>query len=410
MAINNHLRRNTLACYTSDLVLGTYFQLPIWIVYQSQFLSYGQIAFYSGLSLITEVIAQLPTGAFADLYGRRLALSLGNLFMALPMFLLAFYPQSAIMILYSIMWGLGRAFCMGTSKPLLYETLAKYNQSSLYPKILSKSVVFFQLSAAVSIASGGYLYQLRPNLPYIFSGVASLIGVFTAFLFVEERKLGSTSRLKQFANTAKLGFAEIFKNTYIAKLTVLYALTLGIAQTSQQFFAQPYMVELGMGDIARSWAAMIIKISIALLGAKILANRRILDSKYFLLIIPILLVLALIPAGFATLPWAYAILIGLAFNSGNTDLFLSAEINAHLSSHVRSTAVSLQRMFASAFGTVIQWLSIAPVALHGVGAYYSYLGIFALLIILPLAKNLSTHKHKTSLALAKSLELQPMQK
>lgn len=409
--MNPHIKRNILACYINDLVLGTFFQLPIWIVYQSKFLNFGQIAFFSGLSLITEVIAQLPTGAFADLFGRRFALSLGNLFMALPMFLIAFYPKPEIMVLYSVMWGLGRAFCMGTSNPVLYETLAKYNKTHLYPKILSRSVIMFQLSAAISIASGGYLYQISPNLPYLFSGFASLIGVFTAFIFIENRVvIEPNSRLNKFVNTAKLGFVEIFKNSYVTKLTILYALTLGIAQASQQFFMQPYMLELGLGDIARSWTAMIIKISIALLGAKLLATKNIFESKHFLLIIPSLMVVSLIPAGFVTLPLAYILFFVIAFNSGNTHLFLSPEINAHLSSSVRSTAVSIQRMLASSFGAIAQWLSIVPIALSGVGTFYSYLGVFSLLFILPLAYSLATHKHKYSPELIKSLEFQPLQK
>jgi MFS family permease len=408
--MNSHIKRNIIANYSSDLILGTYFQLPIWIVYQSKFLNFGQIAFFSGLSLITEVIAQLPTGAFADLVGRRYALSLGNLFMALAMFLIALYPKPEIMIMYSILWGLGRAFCMGTSKPVLYETLEMYNKTSIYPKILSRSVILFQVSAAISIVSGGYLYLIRPNLPYIVSGLASLIGVFTAFIFVETKVTHTSGRLLQFVHTAKSGFFEIFKNSYISKLTILYVLTLGIAHTSQQFFMQPFMLELGLNDIARSWTAMIIKITIALLGAKILATTKIFNNKYFLLIIPTLLVFSLLPAGFVKMPWAYLVFIGIAFNSGNTDLFLSSEINAHLNSNVRSTAISIQRMLASTFGAIIQWLSIVPIAMSGVGTYYSYLGIFSLLVILPLGYRLALHRHRHNQASLPALELEHIQK
>ena len=396
--MNKNIKRNILACFISDVVLGTYFQLPIWIVYQSQFLDFGQIAFYSGLSLIVEVITQLPTGAFADLYGRKYALSLGNLFMAIPMFLIALFPTPAVMPLYACMWGLGRAFCMGTSKPILYETLARYGESSRYPKILSKSIVLFQLSAAISIASGGYLYQISPNLPYLFSGAASLIGVATAFIFVEPRRTTSSSSLAKFVTTAKLGSIEIFRTSYIGKLTVLYALTIGIAQSSQQFFMQPYMLELGMGDIARSWTAMIIKVLIALLGAKVVASTKVFNSRYFLVIIPTLMVISLTPAAFTALPWAYLVFVGIAFNSGNTDLFLSAEINQHLGSEVRSTAISIQRMLASTFGAIVQWLSVAVIMQKTVGTYYSYLGIFSLLIIVPLAYSLANHKHRQNVA------------
>lgn len=392
--MKNLVKRNTLACYLSDIVLGTYFQLPIWIVYQSSFLSYSQIAFYSGLALIVEVLAQLPTGAFADLVGRKYALSLGNLFMALPMFLIALYPSPNIMLLYAFMWGLGRAFCMGTSKPILYETLSLAGMADRYPRTLSKSIVFFQFSAAISITLGGYLYQVSPNLPYLFSGFASLIGIFTSLIFIEPTRQHSISSLRQFITTSRSGLHEIIKNSYIAKLTLLYALTIGIAQSSQQFLSQPYMVELGMGDITRSWAAMIIKISIALLGAKVVATAKLFNHRHYLIFIPILMIISYLPASVAVLPWAYIILVGIAFNSGNTEVFLSPEINQHLNSSVRSTAISIQRMLASSFGAIVQWLSIYVVMGHSVGTYYAYLGLFTLFIVIPLAYNLSSHRHK----------------
>lgn len=392
--MKNIIKRNTFASYVSSVILGTYFQLAIWIVYQSKFLTFHQIAFYSGLALITEVLMQLPTGAFADMFGRRLSLSLGNLFMALPMFLIAFFPHPEIMWIYAVMWGLGRAFAMGTGNPMLYETLAKHGKAELYPKILSRSVLTFQISAAISIASGGYLYGISPNLPYIVSGIASLVGVATAFLYFEERDLQKTFKINKFLQTTKIGFGEIFKNSYMTKLTFLYALIVGIGSSNQQFFTQPFMVELGMGDIARSWAAMIIKLSIAVAGAIILAKKGLFKNKTFILIIPIVMALSLLPAEFLHLPIAYLVLIGIAFTSGNADMFISPEIHEHLRSEVRSTAVSAQRMLASTIGTCAQWISAPIVLAQSVGSFYSYLGVFVLIAIVPLAVSIMNHKHK----------------
>jgi MFS family permease len=384
--------------------LGTFFQLPIWIVYQSKFLSFEQIAFYSGLALVTEVVMQLPTGAFADIFGRRWSLSLGNLFMAIPMFLIALYPKPEIMWLYAFAWGLGRAFAMGTSKPMLYETITKYGKVEMYPKILSRSVLVFQISAAISIASGGYLYQISPSLPYLFSGFASLIGVGTAFFFIEERALKTKFVLNEFVQTAKNGFSEIFKNSYMAKLTLLYVFMVGIALTNQQFFAQPFMVELGMNDISRSWAAMIIKVIIALIGVKILATKSIFKNKMFILIIPALMVISLLPAGFTHLPFAYLILLGIAFTSGNADMFISPEVHEHLSSSVRSTAVSAQKMVASTIGAIVQWISAPIILAQSVGSFYTYLGVFSLVLIFPLALSVMRHKHKISISMEEVLE------
>lgn len=392
--MQNTLKRNILACYVSDIVLGTYFQLPIWIVYQSQFLSFEKIAFFAGLALIVEVLTQMPTGAFADIYGRKLSLALGNLFMALPMFLIAVFPTAGIMWIYSIMWGLGNAFSMGTTRPLLYDSLKKEGKENLFPKILSKSTVIFQISAAISIASGGYLYQISPNLPYYISGITSMIGVLTSFLFIEPKINKAKFKISEFIKTNKAGFAEIFKNSYVVKLTILFTLMIGIGQASQQFFAQPYMLELGMNDIERSWVTMIIKVAIALIGAKIIHIKKIYESKYFLLIIPVLLVISLIPAKFITLPLAYLIILGIAFASGNTKPFISPEINENISSEVRSTALSAQSMISTLFRAFIQWISAYIIVRESIGSLYTYLGIFSFIVILPLAINVMYHKHK----------------
>ena len=392
--MKNILKRNIVACYISDAIFGTAFQIPIWIVYQSKFLNFEQIAFFAGLAMIVEAIMQMPTGAFADLFGRRLSLALGNLFMALPMFLIAFFPHPEIMWLYAIMWGLGNAFSMGTSKPIIYDTLKKYNKEELFGRIISRSAAFFQISAAASIAVGGYLYQISPNLHYIVSGLGSLIGIFTAFIFIEPKFDKSPFELSKFISTNKHGFIEIFKNSYMVKLTILFTLILGIAQVTQQFFVQPYMLELGMNDIERGWVAMVVRIIVALLGILIVSSKKIFHNKLFILIIPILMVATLIPAKFIALPIAYLMIVGIGFTSGNSNVFMTPEVNENINSNIRSTALSAQKMIASLIKACVQWISALIIVKSSVGTFITYLGVFSLIIILPLAISVMRHKHR----------------
>ncbi|MBP9759302.1 MFS transporter [Candidatus Dojkabacteria bacterium] len=391
--MKDSLNRNIIACYISDIVLGTFFQLPIWIVYQSQFLSFEQIAFFAGLALIVEVLTQMPTGAFADIYGRKIALALGNLFMALPMFLIAIFPKPEIMWAYAIMWGLGTSLCMGTNKAILYESLVENGEKEKYPKLLSNSRLIFQITAAVSIVAGGYLYQINPTLPYYISGVFSLLGMATSFIFIEQKTL-IEFKFNDFVKKNSLGFLEMFKNSYVTKFTILFVVMSGIASANQKFLTQPYMVELGMGDIQRGWTATIIKVLIAIVGAWLITSKFVSKNKNFILLIPILMVVMLLPAKFVELPAAYLILIGIAFASGNVDLFMSAEINENISSDVRSTTLSAQKMISSFVGASVQWLSAYVIVRESVGNFYTYLGIFSLIVILPLAISVTHHKHK----------------
>jgi hypothetical protein len=106
------------------------------------------------------------------------------------------------------------------------------------------------------------------------------------------------------------------------------------------------------------------------------------------------MVVTLIPAKFVMLPFAYLIFIGIAFASGNTNLFLSPEINSHINSNVRSTAVSAQKMLASFIRAIIQFISGSIILGSSVGTFYMYLGFFVLIVIFPLAWNIMIHKDK----------------
>ena len=52
------------------------------------------------------------------------------------------------------------------------------------------------------------------------------------------------------------------------------------------------------------------------------------------------------------------------------------------------------RMFASVVGAIVMYLSGFVVNGGSVGQYYSYLGLFVLIFIVPLAYIQSHHKHK----------------
>ena len=60
------LKRNIFAGYVNEVILGTYFQLPIWIVYQSQFMDFGQIAFFSALALVIAVFRATPVSPASE--------------------------------------------------------------------------------------------------------------------------------------------------------------------------------------------------------------------------------------------------------------------------------------------------------------------------------------------------------
>ena len=383
------VKRNIKLYYLSCVIFGTYFQQAIWFVYQSQVMhmNFEQIALYASISVIVELIMQVPTGAFADVFGRKIALSIGNLLYALPMFLIAIWPIPEIMLLYSIVWGTARAFSSGPDQAIMFDSLKAVNQEYKFPKINSYAVLSFQISAAISILLGSYLYQVSTSLPYFVSGFASLIGVFTSFLFIEQRFQTQQSgfKIKPFLRTNWIGIKEIFKNSYITKLSLLFIFINGISSPSQKFFIQPYMVEIGMNDIERGWIATIVKIVITLIGVWFVSKKKLFEHKGIIFLLPIVMIISLIPAKFTVYPFTYLIIFGIAFISGNTGMFMTPMLIKHIDSKVRTTALSAIRMFGVLIYAILTYISGPIIEGSSTGNFFYLEGIFSLLVILPLA-------------------------
>jgi MFS family permease len=378
------LNKNLKIFYISDLFRGGMFSWAIWFDFQKGFLSGQEIALFGSIILFSEVLFQIPTGAFADIFGKKSTLILGNIFIALACLIIGFFPSANNMLIFAIFSGIGTAFLSGTHSALIYNLLISADRVEDYAKIKSRGALYFQIFAAFSIVAGSYMYSLGSHVPYIARAVTAFIGVILASYIYEIEIAKTKFDLKPFIRQNVDGFKELFKNTYILRLTVLYVTVGAIAFSSQRFLVNPYMTGIGMGEVEKGWTTMFIKVFVGLVAVWVLRNAKISSHKYFLLIIPIFMVLILIPVKYFTLPIAYIFLLGLAFSSANADLFMSPAINGQISSKFRATALSGLTMMASLMTGVIQYFSGPFVENNNVGDYYQILGILTIVFIIPL--------------------------
>jgi len=65
------LSRNIPIFYIYNALGAGLFFVPIWVVYQQEFMTFSQMAFFNALFYIIILVFELPTGAFADLVGRK---------------------------------------------------------------------------------------------------------------------------------------------------------------------------------------------------------------------------------------------------------------------------------------------------------------------------------------------------
>lgn len=111
----------------------------------------------------TAFVAEVPSGALADRFGRRNALIASGLFQAVGFWLWIVLPGFAAFAAGFVLWGFGGALVTGAFEALLYEGLAENDAAEHYARIngwINSVGLLCQIPAAGAAAllfwMGGY--------------------------------------------------------------------------------------------------------------------------------------------------------------------------------------------------------------------------------------------------------------
>jgi len=153
-----------------------FFEPFIILIFRAAGLSFFQIGLLFSIREITNNLMEIPTGVFADAWGRRKAMVLAFSAYILSFFVFFFFSEFYIYALAMILFGLGEAFRSGTHKALILEYL-KINDW------LDQKVAYYgqtrgasQFGSAInSLAAAGLLFYtgdyrmmfLASTIPYI---------------------------------------------------------------------------------------------------------------------------------------------------------------------------------------------------------------------------------------------------
>ena len=177
------------------------FYYPVYTILFLDFgLSVGQFAILNAAWAASIVLLEVPSGAFADLIGRRALIIFAAILMIVELGILCLTPVGAgpfvfwLFLINRILSGAAEASCSGADEALAYDSLPEPGREEAWTKVL------------------GRLFRLQP-LGFI---IASLTG---AFLYDAEQ-LNAT--------LAKVGISSNFAPEFTLKIPIFLTLLMGI--------------------------------------------------------------------------------------------------------------------------------------------------------------------------------------
>lgn len=145
-----------------------YYDAFLILAFREKGLTFFQIGLLIGFREVCTNLFEIPSGAVADLYGRRRAMIFS--FVAYIASFATFALSESLFLLFGGMFffGLGDAFRSGTHKAMIFDWLRLQGRSDEKTKIYGYTRSWSQMGSAVSVLIAGALVFYRGNFTDIF--------------------------------------------------------------------------------------------------------------------------------------------------------------------------------------------------------------------------------------------------
>jgi MFS family permease len=326
------------------------------------------------------VLLELPSGYFADLFGRKRTLIIGAVCGVLGF---SFYSMGHgfwFFLAAEITLGIGQSFISGADSAMLYDTLQATKNEKKYTLYEGRTTAIGNFSESLAAILGGLLAQISLRFPFFVQTGVAFIAVPAAFLLVEP----AINRVTSTAGWKDMG--RILKTIYThqkLRSAVLFSSITGLATLTMAWVIQLYLEEgLSFSYVAIGATTAAFNLIVALFSVLAYRLSNTTQPRHLQLAIALL-----IPAGFIItgLSGAITAMIVLTFFHmlrGVATPVLKDYINTHTHPGDRATVLSVRslliRLVFAVAGPLCGWLIDA----------YSYRTMFIAIGVMILALNL----------------------
>jgi MFS family permease len=308
--------------------------------------------FIQSIASILFVLLEIPSGYFADIFGRKKALMITGISSAIAMLIFAIGTNFYHFLLAAILWAIAGIFISGADSAFLYDTLIDLNKKNQYKKIWGNIVFFYYIGVSFASIIGGILGSLNFRYPFyaMIPGMLLLIPLSLSFQEPQKHKIIFTKNyLFDLLSTLKL---SILKNKKLRWLMVYSAVIVGFIQVAY-FLYQPYFKLSGLNVIYFGvvFAGFNVIVAISAKYSHWLEEK--IGQKYSLIFLFILIAISyLLMSNFIfLLSFAFALLI--QFVQGFSSVVISDYVNQLTDSSIRATTLSAKSLIEKLFFAII---------------------------------------------------------
>jgi len=365
--MHDPLERNIWIIYVSGFLRGLVFFLPIFALYiQQELFTVLNVTLILSVGSFTALIFEIPSGAFADLFGRKRTLVIASILLIVALAFLSVGGRMMFFILYAIINGIAESLFSGTDTALLYDTLKNLGRKNTFKKVIAIVNMMWPAGATIGAIIGGVLAATSLQLPVALTLVPFTLAFLLTIFLVEPSYEKETHKnmFLQMQNAFKTIISN--KQILLLSLTGFLLYSFGeVAHNLNPIFFQAKSIPVAIYGII--FAASFGLSSLGSISSHYLSDR-FGDKKTLLvsaIIPPFLLFFATIVTGI----WSAILIVIGSFFWGIDWPIISHLLNQETMSKQRATVISFGNLmkrlgfaiFAPFFGYIAGMYTIGTV-------------------------------------------------
>lgn len=321
------------------------------------------------------VILEIPTGALADLIGRKRTMLIGFVLNIVGLIALICASTPLVAWTSNIVWTIGAALISGADTSLLFESLQKRGREGEFKKVLGRVFSSYLIFVGFGSLVAGFLYDIHPRLPMLLS-LPGMIAAFVSVILMKEANGRGKYVFREQVRLMKESVRFVLGQKQVLWAVSLMMLVTGVSRV--WFFTYNPYYELVHLDV-RWYGVAFFLMNVISWGTSRWAHEieeRFGERASFACMVAFLAVPILLMGSFVMIPMAFMTLLQ-SFVRGYERPFFDYFMHSHVHSENRATVLSVQsaaRGFASSVGLwlfgglLLSWSLPASLQLLGIVA------------------------------------------
>lgn len=393
-SLHNKLKQNIYAEYFYGFINNLNMANSIWVLYLAyRGMNLLQIGLLEGVYHLTGLLFEIPSGAVADLLGRKKTLLSGRILMVISCIIMLFANSFAGFALGFFFQALSGNFNSGSEEAMLYDSMKCIGREEDYLTVSGRLNTLYEVAQGIATVAGGILAEYSYTYCYIACIVIALLGLLPTLCMTEPpihaEDASEEPTKRTIADTIANHFqtsSSILKEDKTLLHLILYYSVVFAAYTLLFFYSQQYFSDLGLNKIEIS-VIMLFAGIVACLGALFSERLSSLLGKKATLLGACAIALSVLSFGLHHLYVAIGALLVATFCNSLLYPIQSNALNQRIPSAQRATLISVNSMFFSVF--MILFFPMVGAVADRIGLAHAFCGIGAIVLLIALGAHKS---------------------